>query len=587
MPKVDDLFDVGEVYKSAKLSHDGLQRNEETEFDTNNGRGEHPSESSPGASRGIDGEYGPELLSRQRVGDIDNEDDDDDGEGRFFGGGVTKQEADIMDFVAARGDDSTEPEKMDNAWLRKTALSFEKHINKNAELRAKFENDPRKFIASEADLDAAIKDLSILSDHPALWSELVRLGCVDSLVGLLAHENTDIAIDAVEIINELTDEDVAATDEQWDLLVDAMLEADLVGLLVSNLTRLNEDDEADRNGVYYALSVVENILSRRSLAERVGQNDRLVNWLLAGIQRKQGAVSQNKQYCAELLAILAQTSPRTRIKLVSLDTVDTALQLVATYRKRDPDKGSEEEYMQNLFETLTCLSDEPDGKAKLLEAEGIELCLIMLKEGKASRVPALRLLDHSTGGLADRETCQRIVAAGGLKTIFTMFMKRHDGPTIEHLVNIFASLLRHLPIDSAERIRTLAKFVEKQYGKTQRLVAIRRDHASRLALVEQRIRAERDGLDEDAQAEMEDEWFSWRLDGGLFVLQTVDVVLAWLVAEDRGASATIRRLLADQDESLETICNSLKEQLDGLNDKEDGTRDKMDLLSTLLRFVQQ
>lgn len=78
-------------------------------------------------------------------------------------------------------------------------------------------------MASEADLDADIKALSILSEHPELYGEFAKLGCVGSLVSLLAHENTDIAIDAIEILSELTDEDVEAEQEQWDALVDGMV----------------------------------------------------------------------------------------------------------------------------------------------------------------------------------------------------------------------------------------------------------------------------------------------------------------------------------------------------------------------------
>lgn len=76
-------------------------------------------------------------------------------------------------------------------------------------------------MSSEADLDADIKALSILSEHPDLYSEFAKLGCARSLILLLAHENTDIAIDAIEIIAELTDEDVQAEDNQWLSLVDA------------------------------------------------------------------------------------------------------------------------------------------------------------------------------------------------------------------------------------------------------------------------------------------------------------------------------------------------------------------------------
>lgn len=89
-------------------------------------------------------------------------------------------------------------------------------------------------MGSEADLDADIKALSILSEHPSLYEEFAKLGCVTSLVSLLSHENTDIAIDAIEIISELTDEDVEAEQAQWDVLVDAMVSPTKTATLISS-----------------------------------------------------------------------------------------------------------------------------------------------------------------------------------------------------------------------------------------------------------------------------------------------------------------------------------------------------------------
>ncbi|KAL8695980.1 MAG: hypothetical protein Q9201_007880, partial [Fulgogasparrea decipioides] len=286
----------------------------------------------------------------------------DDEEGRFFGGGITNDTANVLDFIDKRdqGDDS-KPEKIDASWVRKLALSFERKISKNSELRAKFEDDPQKFMGSEADLDADIKALSILSDHPDLYEEFARLGCVASLVSLLSHENTDIAIDAIEIINELTDEDVEAEQEQWDHLVDAMLEADLLSLLYDNVTRLDEANESDRGGLYHILSVLENLSSRRAISESIGKDTSFTPWLLKRIQQKEASVSQNKQYSAEILAILLQSSPFNRTKCIELDGMDNLLQLLSSYRKRDPAKGTEEEeYVENLFDCVTCCVDEPN-----------------------------------------------------------------------------------------------------------------------------------------------------------------------------------------------------------------------------------
>ncbi|KAI1372589.1 DUF1716-domain-containing protein [Hypoxylon crocopeplum] len=579
--KLEPLRDPNEIYKSVRLTSNGRSsRHARIEDEAAENDDDVEAGPAPPPEDDESADYGPDLPP------------DDDEDGRFFGGGITAQENDVLDYVDDP-DPSADaaPEKFDSAWLRRTALNFEKRINKNAELRAKFEDEPQKFIASEADLDADIKALSILSEHPELYPEFAKIGSVASLVGLLAHENTDIAIDAVEIINELTDEDVAADDDQWNALVDALLEADLLGLLVSNFERLDEEQEVDRSGVYFALSVVENLCSgRMTTAEQVAKNDKLLKWLLRRIQVKEATVSQNKQYAAEVLAILVQTSSKNRRKLASLDAFDIMLQLVASYRKRDPEKGGEEEeYMENLFEALTCLADEPEGKTKFMEAEGIELCLIMLKEGKMSKGAALRLLDHAIGGTgaAGTEVCQRVVEAGGLKNIFTLFMKKsNDNHTIEHLIGIFASMLRLLPADSPERIRTLAKFVEKDYEKTGKLVKLRREYATRLSSVDEAIRAEQAGIDAEEREERADEWFSRRLDAGLFCLQTLDVVLAWLVAEDGGARKTIQKLLADRDETLSVIRETIQEQIDGIDMEDAEGKDTKEMLSTLVEFLQ-
>lgn len=74
-----------------------------------------------------------------------------------------------------------------------------------------------RFIDSEADLDLALKALLPLSQAPVVaYPELVSSGAVARLIGLLSHENPDIVIDVVEVIHELTDEDVGNEGEDED-----------------------------------------------------------------------------------------------------------------------------------------------------------------------------------------------------------------------------------------------------------------------------------------------------------------------------------------------------------------------------------
>ena len=214
----------------------------------------------------------------------------------------------------------------------------------------------------------------------------------------------------------------------------------------------------------------------------------------------------------------------------------------------------------------------------------------MLRDGKMSRPRALRLLDHALAGPDGAACCQRLVQAAGLKPLFSLLMKKHDHQMTEHLLGILASMLRSLAADSAERIRLLAKFVEKEYEKLGRLVRIRRNYAAKVSAVDREIARERATLSaaEDDDDDRADSWLSRRLDAGLFSLQTANVILAWLAAEDGGARSQIQRLLAERDESFADIRKALKEQLAGMDAGADGEGDGetdgelKDMLGTLV-----
>lgn len=170
---------------------------------------------------------------------------------------------------------------------------------------------------------------------------------------------------------------------------------------------------------------MENVASQTSHAEAIALDAAVLPWILSRIQQKEAVVSQNKQYAAEVLAILLQSSSSNRKKFIELDGIDLILQILSSYRKRDPAKESdEEEFAENLFDSLICLVEEDSGKTKFVEAEGIELALIMLKEGKFSKPRALRVLDHALGGVGGAPACEKLVEAAGLKTVFGMFLKK-------------------------------------------------------------------------------------------------------------------------------------------------------------------
>lgn len=84
---------------------------------------------------------GPELPP-----ETDDADADEDEEGRFFGSGVSADTREALDYVEGVVGDDPADEVIDVAWLRKTTLGFERRITRNAELRARFEGEPEKYV---------------------------------------------------------------------------------------------------------------------------------------------------------------------------------------------------------------------------------------------------------------------------------------------------------------------------------------------------------------------------------------------------------------------------------------------------------
>ena len=213
-----------------------------------------------------------------------------------------------------------------------------------------------RFIDSEADLDTAIKALLPLAQVPNVaYSLLIGSGQLEALVGLLSHENADIALDVIELIHELTDEDVGEEDEDEEdpdereaalksligalvrlvfikrsktALISFKLDLSILELLVDNMTRLNEAEEADRQGIYHVLGIFENFVgSQPPLAERLVLKTKLLPWLLNRTQSK--THDENRNYSAELLSILLQGSQLNRLELGKRDGVEVLLNIAS------------------------------------------------------------------------------------------------------------------------------------------------------------------------------------------------------------------------------------------------------------------
>ncbi|KAI6119300.1 Catenin-beta-like protein [Pisolithus croceorrhizus] len=513
----------------------------------------------------LDGDSHSTALPKRRVTVEDETEDDQDSsfapggdadyfaeedeEGRFYGGGLTSQQKEILTiFERAEGEGvQDEPEEIALPSIRRTLARFERAVNKNQDQRSKYPDDPAKFIDSEADLDSAIKSLLPLAQSPVLaYPEIIRSGALALLIGLLSHENVDIVIDAVELFNELTDEDVGnegeddaeETQATLKVLIEALVDHSILELLVDNLSRLNEAEESDRQG---PIGVFENVLGfNPDLSEKLVSQTKIMNWLLERI----------------LWKVHDENPSANREELGKKDGVETYAKSLVGVILSMPDEA---EFMENLFDALCSALSEPQIKSLFLASEGVDLMLLMMKEKLQSKSRSIKVLDYAMSGPAGSEVCSTFVEVLGLKTIFSAFMglthslrpRRNKSVSagtqatedIPHILGIISSLFTNLPSDFNE------------YEKVDKLLEVREHVSNRLKQVDAEIEAQKKDLlvDGTFEPEHEDLWYLRRLDGGLFTLQTVDYVLAWIAMEDDGARSHLAKMLERKNLTLENI----------------------------------
>ncbi|KAF9907877.1 hypothetical protein BX616_000306 [Lobosporangium transversale] len=539
---------------------------------------------------------GESMAKYEGVANPEEEDED----GRFFGDGLTRDQKDILDYV---DEIDPEEEKFDLSSVRKMILKFEKAISKNQEMRVKYPDDPTKFMESETDLDEEIKRLMAMTQAPHYYPVLIELGTTSSILSLLSHENPDISIDTIELLKELTDEEVLNVEQEQDqeedegergmkLFVDHLVDQGLLDLLVQNLNRLDEEETNDRQGVFNILAIFENLTSiDPSMSDKIVAKSQLLPWIINRLKVK--AFDSNKQYCSELLAILLQNSSENRMALGKQGGIDDLLQLLAVYKRKDPKDPDEIEMMENLFDGLCSALAEKENKRLFLEGEGIELMVIMIKEKKMARIKAVKVLDYAMSTKSGTANCLRFVEIMGLKTLFSIFSRKgvdklkkayksfSEVEEEEHIIGIMASLVRNLPLESGHRLRVVRKFVEDDYAKLERLLDLREGYEARLKALDEKIEQENkeQELDEEGIAEMEPLRALERLDAGLYMMQLIDLILAHLCAEnldlDEETEAKkegdeseikirIRTLLNRRGQSLDDIRQNLQAYLDGL-----------------------
>jgi len=113
---------------------------------------------------------------------------------------------------------------LDAGAIKRILLSFEKKVSKNQEMRVKFPDAPEKFMESELELNDEIQKLHVIATVPEYYPILMETNSLQTILGLLSHDNSDIAIAVIDLLQELTDESaMSENEEELEGLVDTLL----------------------------------------------------------------------------------------------------------------------------------------------------------------------------------------------------------------------------------------------------------------------------------------------------------------------------------------------------------------------------
>ncbi|UYV80349.1 CTNNBL1, partial [Cordylochernes scorpioides] len=521
---------------------------------------------------------------------------------------------------------------LDEAALKKLILNFEKKILKNQELRIKFPEFPEKFMDSELELHDVIQELHVVATQPDLYHVLVELNSVASLLGLLSHDNSghtakkndafsmhraaigrplapaimvwlhgvdhsptgvsesslarlltvpsrsdsvkpvlrsNISIAVVDLLQEMTDVDTLhESQEGAALLVQALLEGQVVALLVQNMERLEETVKEEADGVHNSLGVIENLAEfKPQVCVDAGQQG-LISWLLRRLKAKI-PFDANKLYASEILSILLQNHEENCKLVGEQDGIDVLLQQLAHFKRHNPTSLEEEEMMENLFNCLCCSLLYLPNRERFLQGEGLQLMNLMLREKKQSRSGALKVLDFAMGHPGGSDNCNKFVDILGLRTIFPLFMKtpkksgrkkvmsteEHE----EHTCSIISSMLK--ACKGTQRQRLLNKFTENDHEKVDRLMELHFKYLEKVQAVDREL--EQDDLSEE-------EAYLRRLDRGLFSLQLLDYIMVDICSSGSPSiKQRVHQILNLRGGSIKTIRNVMREYAGNLGDDKD------------------
>lgn len=456
---------------------------------------------------------------------------------------------------------------------KKLAERLEEKAAKNQHLRAQNAGHPERFVDSEVDLDESIREVRQVAAEPGALHGLAEGSIAATALSLTGHENADIASNALELMAELLDVGEEPSQEAAKgaaRLAEDMVESGMAECSAQALAALDESTEEGRTGWRACLSVLEaagELIEGGAARLAQGDGGRRLARLLVGRVRA-GGMDEIHLQASEVLGLLLASDEGLRAGVAEEEAIESLLQAVSAFKEAEPQSMEEEEVAANVFDCLCSLMLDGGNKQKLVEAEGLELCLLIARRRGGCAKHALKLVDFALNRCPP--ACERFVDLLGLRVAFAALMgklssarkrkrKREDreedeSEESERGLSIIASLLSCLP-QGDRRERALAKLADGDYEKVDRLFDLYEKFKD-LSL----------GANIPPEADAEDAYLL-RLEAGLAHAQNAALILAhaWRTA-DGGVRGRMRQILRLRNLSLEQFRNDLLELADNIGD---------------------
>lgn len=477
-------------------------------------------------------------------------DSDDVSDGGSDGGAGAAVRPEIAAFVESAA--GVAVAELDGARLAALISNLEQAAATNAEQRARHAHDPKQYMASELALDEAITALEVLGSYPSLFRVLIERQAATLLLGLIAHANEDVSCDVLELLAGLTDAEgakgVPVADPATRALLAHLVANSLIELAGANLARMAASEETGAKCIQTTLTLFETLVEWEPAmqAEIPRRAANLFGFLMQLIGA--GDKTDTAFYAAEILAVLLHGCPANWGLFLAGNCLEPLLNVLAGYKKVDPDSADEREAVENLYDALCSLLVSPEAQDAFRSLEGIELMLLVVKHRKFARKCALRALDFALAGSAP--ACEAFASAGGIGIIFGVLMHVSEETASAAKANrrgyggdadekhACAVIVQLFTSGAVARERLVAKFVESDYAKLERLVELRAKYGARVAAVDAEVAhiarlaemRDNDDDDDDAAEALAAELYERRLDAGLFTLQLIDLLLVLLCA---------------------------------------------------------